>query len=129
MPLFDDSAMPLLRYEFSPAVSDEEIAAAVGTLAAIFERGERVVVVADISRLSVQFTVERRKNLELLMRTIQRDADRLMIGAIYVAPGMVARGVVTALNWARGKRPYPVRFVATVDEALAIANELLERSK
>lgn len=125
MRLLDDSAAPLIRIHFSPAVSDEELEQAVAGTAAVFRRGQKVVFVIDISELKVTFTVQRRARLTELMQTIQKDADRLMLGAIYIAPTVVGRGVVTALNWARGKRPYPVRVVGSAAEADVIAKGLL----
>ena len=125
MKLLDDSGAPVIRIHFSPAASDEELEQAVAGTAAVFARGKKVVFIIDISELKVSFTVQRRARLTELMQTIQKDADRLMKGAIYIAPTVVGRGVVTALNWARGKRPYPIRVVASAAEADVIAKGLL----
>jgi hypothetical protein len=125
MAILDDSALPLVRLTFSPEVSEDELDAAVAATAAVYARGVRVVFVVDISGLDVNFTVQKRKHLQELMETIQHDADRLMKAAIYVAPNVVGRGVATALNWTRGKRPYPVRVVGSIDEALALARSFL----
>lgn len=57
-----------------------------------------------------------------MMKELQSDADRMMIGAVYVAPSPALRGIVLAINWARGKRPYPIRVVASQDEAMTLAS-------
>lgn len=125
MTLLDDADLPIFRINFSSEVSTEELERAAAGMQEVFTRGQRVVCIIDISRLELAFTVERRKHLQQMMATIQRDADRLMIAVFYVASNVVARGVVTSLNWSRGKRPYPVRVVSTVAEAEAAAKELL----
>lgn len=122
--LLDDSGAPLIRITFSE-VSDSEYEAAVAAIAAVFARQQPVVVIIDITNVSGAVTVERRAHVARLMATIQADADRLMRGAIYIAPTVLGRGIVTALNWVRGKRPYPVKIVATEAEALEKARELL----
>ena len=125
MPIVDDSGAPLIRLTFTADFSEEEVEAAVAATAGIFARDERVVFVIDISTLSMTMSSARRKHLHTLMETIQRDADRLMLGAIYVAPTVAGRGIITALNWVRGKRPYTVRVASSIEAGLEIARSLL----
>jgi hypothetical protein len=125
MAILDDSAFPLIRLSFSPDIRDEDLETAVADTAGVFARDQRVVFIIDISGVSLAVPAARRHHLHLLMETIQQDADRLMLAAIYVADTAVGRGVVTTLNWMRGKRPYPVRVVATEEEAMKFARTLL----
>lgn len=125
MAVLDDSAFPLIRLTFSSDVRDEEIETAVADAAGVFARDQRVVFVIDISGVTLAMPAPRRRHLHELMETIQKDADRLMLGAIYVADTAIGRGVVTTLNWMRGKRPYPVRVVASEEEAMKFARSLL----
>ena len=124
----DDSAFPLIRYRFSPKLSQDEVDEAVAACARVFERGKRVAFVIDLSELEDALSAQRREHFAKLMATIQKDADRLMLGAVYVAPSIISRGVIIALNWIRGKRPYPVVVVASEAEADAIARSWLAGS-
>ncbi|MDP2344586.1 MAG: hypothetical protein Q8O67_26785 [Deltaproteobacteria bacterium] len=120
MGLIDASGFPLVRLSFSAQLTVVELEEAVAATAAVFARGQRVAFIIDLSLLEAAMGVERRDHLARVMATIQKDADRLMLGAVYVTPSMVGRGVIVALNWARGKRPYPTVVVATVAEAEAL---------
>jgi hypothetical protein len=126
MGLIDASAFPLVRLRFSKALAVEELEEAVAATANVFARGERVAFIIDLSLLEAAMSVERRDHLARVMATIQKDADRLMLGAAYVTPSIIGRGVIVALNWARGKRPYPVVVVATEAEAEALARTWLK---
>lgn len=121
MPILDDSAFPLVKLTFARGATDDEMREAVTAAAQIMSRRKRVAFIVDTSRASVGVTVERRARIAQMMNELQADADRMMIGAVYVAPSPALRGIILAINWARGKRPYPIRVVASLDEATTLA--------
>jgi len=103
--MVDESRWPVVTIRFPPDPDDAALRVAIERMGAIFARNEAVVVIIDVRLNLTGLTSARRALVRDLMASIQKDADRLMIGAIYVAPSPLAAGVITALNWSRGKRP------------------------
>lgn len=122
MAILDDSAFPLVKLTFARGATDDEMREAVDAAARVIARRKRVAFIVDITRAGLGVTVERRTRIAQMMKELQSDADRMMIGAVYVAPSPALRGIVLAINWARGKRPYPIRVVASQDEAMTLAS-------
>ena len=123
--MLDDSAFPLVKVTFARA-TDDEMREAIAAAAKLIARRRRVAFVVDISSASLSVTVERRARIAQMMNGLQADADRMLIGAVYVAPSAPLRGVILAINWARGKRPYPIRVVASIDEATTLARSWID---
>lgn len=126
MPMLDDSEFPLVKLTFAKGATDDEMREAVAAAAAVIARRQRVAFVVDTSRASLSVTVERRARIAQMMKELQTDADRMLIGAVYVAPSTALRGIILAINWARGKRPYPIRVVPTVAEAVALTRSWID---
>ncbi len=126
MPILDDSEFPLVKVTFAKGATDDEMREAVSAASAVIARRQRVAFVVDSSRASVSVTVERRARIAQMMKELHADADRMLIGAVYVAPSTALRGIILAINWARGKRPYPIRVVSGVEEAIALARSWID---
>jgi hypothetical protein len=123
--MVDESRWPVVTIRFPPDPDDAALRVAIERMGAIFGRNQAVLVVIDVRLNLTGLTSARRALVRDLMASIQKDADRLMIGAIYVAPSPLAAGVITALNWSRGKRPYPVHTVRSTEQAESVLQTLL----
>jgi hypothetical protein len=129
MPILDDSAFPLVKVTFARGATDDEMREAIAAAAQVIARRQRVVFIVDATSSSLGVTVERRARIAQMMKELQADADRMLIGAVYVAPSAALRGIILAINWARGKRPYPIRVVASVDEATALGRSWINAER
>ena len=125
----DVTQFPLVVVRFSPEPSDEELEAAIKATADLYRRRQKVAFVVILDVRLKTFGASRRERLNNLMASIQADADELMLGVAYVSGASLVRGIVTALNWARGTRPYPVKVVTTTTEGMALADGWLATQK
>lgn len=125
--MVDERRWPVVTIHYPPEPDEGVMREAIARMGAIFARNEAFVVIIDVHMNLTGLTSARRALVRDLMASVQDASDRLLIGAIYVAPSPLAAGVITSLNWFRGKRPYPFHVVRSTEQAETILQTLLAR--
>lgn len=125
MPVFlEERRFPLVEISFADPISDADVDAFCVTMRALAAGGRRYASVFDNRGVFSMPSAQRKKMAELQVQ-LREASGRVVVVACLAFPNPIARGVVTAINWASAPS-FPQRCFASVTEARAAAIAALQ---
>jgi hypothetical protein len=116
---FQEHRFPLVEIAFSPPIVDDDVEQFCEKMRALAHGGRRYASVFDTRGVFSINSAQRKKMADLQVE-LHEASGRVVVVACLAFSNPLARGVVTAINWARPPS-FPQRYFDTVDEARAHA--------
>jgi hypothetical protein len=117
--IFEDRRFPLVEIRFEPPITDDDVDVFCARMRALANGGRRYASVFD-TRGVFSINSAQRKKMADLQQELHDASARVVVVACLAFSNPLARGVVTAINWAKPPS-FPQRYFDTVDEARAHA--------
>ncbi len=120
---YDDSAWPIVVSRASGESTDEDMAGYLLMGERLLARRQPHVLIVDATAGRSLNSVHRKMVAEWNSR-YSVALRRYRVGLVLVTPSALLRGMVTAIYWV-SPAPFPYQPVATLEEAVAWANQQL----
>jgi hypothetical protein len=120
--LLDETRTPILVLNLDESESVDQILA---TLADIFRRGGRYVLLADATRrIKASFNALGRKAVTDFLQREREALKRSLVGIVTIHDSTFVRGIITAVRWV-APMPVPDAIFARMDDGMAWAKKQL----
>jgi hypothetical protein len=128
VPAVDESDWPIVRIRWPEEMTLDDVTTLGGLLDRIFERRGPLVLVSDISALSLAATTP------VIRRAVAIEADKLtdrgaLIGSAVVIRTRAARLIYEGYLWLRTRHAYPIQLFEDQAKAEAWARSLLRAKR
>lgn len=122
--IFDEGRFPLVEISFADPISDDDVNVFCQKMRVLADGQRRYASVFDTRGVFTIPSAQRRQMADLQVELKDASA-RVVVVACLAFSNPLARGVVTAINWASAPS-FPQRYFGSVAEARAAAIAALE---